>query len=338
METSQHIFANRQTLIVTMAEIKALMSMKDCIDIQKIAFQCNVTGDAVNAPNTWLRPAGQPRWMKLLAGFIGNGTNAMGIKVLARFPKNPPGMNIGSIVALFDPDDGFPLAIMDGVYFTAIRTGAAGGLSAFYSARKGSRSIAVVGSGVQAKFNLLAVRELMPQVKEGFVYSRSPERRESYARDMLAQTGIALKPVPSVNDAVANADIVITATNSPEPVLLKEHLRPGQHIIAVGIKSEIHPAAIAACRIIADGKQTAIEDGKFSLALKAGAVSESDMQVEIGDIIAGKHPGRLNDDEITLFDSSGLAIQDVICAHYVFEKARQAGKGTWVNLGLGELP
>ena len=100
--------------------------------------------------NTWLRLPDGTRWMKLLAGHIGDGAEAMGMKVLARFPKNPPGMNIGSIVTLFDPKDGFPLAIMDGVYFTAVRTGAAGGLSCLYSARKNSTRVGILGAGVSA--------------------------------------------------------------------------------------------------------------------------------------------------------------------------------------------
>src|SRR6185436_14999197 len=109
---------------------RELMPMAECIAVQKEAFASFSQGNAMNAPNTWLKPPGGTRWMKLLAGHVGgNGSEAMGMKVLARFPKNPPGMNIGSLVALFDPENGFPLTIMDGVYFTGIRTGAGGGLS-----------------------------------------------------------------------------------------------------------------------------------------------------------------------------------------------------------------
>ncbi len=335
--TTGHIFANRKTLIVTMAEIKSLLPMDECIRLQKVAFEANARGEAVNAPNTWLRLPGQNRWMKLLAGYVAE-SNSMGMKVLARFPKNPPGMNIGSIVALFDPDDGFPLAIMDGVYFTAIRTAAAGGLSALYCARKNSSRIGILGAGVQARFNLVAIKQLMPQIVHAAVFSRSVERRQSFAWRMEGETGIEMAPVETVAEAVADADIILTATNSPEPVLTPELVRPGVHIVAVGIKTEIHPSVLKKTRVIADGKEIAKEDGKFSVALKAAFVSESDLQVELGDIISGKVPGRLNDEEVTLFDSSGLAIQDVICAHHVYEKARSLGKGTWVDLGLGEYP
>jgi alanine dehydrogenase len=331
-----HIFAGRKTLIITMGQIKTLMSMRECIDIQAAAFRSASEGVAFNAPNTWLRLG--DRWLKLLAGYVGDGTDALGMKVLARFPKNPPGMNIGSIVGLFDPKDGFPLAIMDGVYFTAVRTGAAGGLSCLYCARKESAQVGIIGTGVQARFNLLALRDLLPQIKQGFVFSRSEQRRSSFAEQMKETVGVSLQPVSSVEDAVSQADIIITATNSSQPVLLKSHLRPGQHIVAVGIKTEVEPAILGATRVIADGKETAKEDGKFSVALSQGLVFESDLTIDLGDVIAGKVPGRLDDREITLFDSSGLAIQDVTCAHYVYRKAREANVGTWVDLGLGELP
>lgn len=340
MASPDHIFAGRKTLIVTMREIKALLPMQECIRIQEAAFRSAAEGHAVNAPNTWLRPADGARWMKLLAGYVGDssGADAMGMKVLARFPKNPPGMNIGSIVALFDPNDGFPLAIMDGVYFTAARTGAAGGLSCVYCARKNATRVGIVGSGVQARFNLSAIRELLPQVREGFVFSRSERGRAAFAEQMEQETGVRLRPTASVEDAVRDADIVITATNSPNPVLLWKHLRPGQHVVAVGIKTEVEPSILAHTRVIADGVQTAKEDGKFSVALKLGVVREQDLTIELGDIITGKTAGRSDDREITFFDSSGLAIQDIICARYVYDRARETKLGTWVDLGLGELP
>lgn len=334
---TKHIFANRKTLIVTMAEIKELLPMDECIELQKIAFAEHAEGKAFNAPNTWLKVPQRNCWMKLLAGFV-ESKEAMGMKVLARFPKNPPGMNIGSIVALFDTKDGFPTAIMDGVYFTAIRTGAGGGLSAQYCARKNSTRLGILGSGVQARFNLLAIKHLMPQVRTATVFSRSQSNREAFSRQMQDETGMQMVPVATVEEAVAGADILLTATNSPQPILPKELIRPGVHIVAAGIKTEIHPSAFKGARTIGDGKQVAIEDGKFSLALQAGYVTEEDMQAELGDVILGRVPGRLNDEEITIFDSSGLAAQDVICAQHVYTKAKELGKGTWVDLGLGELP
>lgn len=338
MEPRRHVFASRRTLIIGMKEIKALLSMRECIDIQAEIFRSSSAGESFVAPNSWLRLKDGGRWMKLLAGYVGGDDEAMGMKVLARFPRNPPGMNIGSIVALFDPTDGFPLAIMDGVYFTAVRTGAAGGLSCLYCARKDSKRVGIIGSGVQARFNLRALRELLPHVEQGCVFSRSEQGRLSFVEAMKQESGIALRPVGSAEEAVSDADIVITATNSPQPVLLQKQLRPGQHIVAAGIKTEVEPSILKAARVIGDGIQTAREDGKFSVALKQGLVEETDLTIEIGDVIAGKAIGRANDHEITFFDSSGLATQDIVCAKYVYEKARKAGIGNLIDLGLAEAP
>lgn len=340
-DSTKHIFADRQTLIVSMAEIKELMSMEECIELQKKVFVAHVKGEAQNAPNTWLRVVGQNKWMKLLAGYVGD-INTMGMKVLARFPENPPGMNLGSLVALFDGNDGFPMAIMDAVYFTAVRTAAGGGLSVLYCARKDSTSVGIVGSGVQARYNLIAMKHVFPQLSDARVYSRSQERREAFAEKMQQETGIQMSAVGTVEEAVADMDIILMGTNSPEPVLMKEMVAPGVHIAAMGIKTEIEPAAFKGARVIGDGRQVTKEDGKFSVGFEAGVLSESDLAggeiIEIGDVILGKTPGRLSDAEVTIFDSSGLAVQDVICAHHCYQKAKKVGKGTWVDLGLGELP
>ena len=340
-DRTKHIFADRQTLIVSMAEIKELMSMEECLELQKQVFVAHVQGGAQNAPNTWLRVIGQNKWMKLLAGYV-EDIDTMGMKVLARFPENPPGMNIGSLVALFDGKDGFPMAIMDAVYFTAVRTAAGGGLSVLYCARKDSTRVGIVGSGVQARYNLIAMKQVLPQLSDARVYSRSQERRESFAEKMQQEIGIQMAAVGTVEEAVADMDIILMGTNSPEPVLMKEMVTPGVHIAAMGIKTEIEPAAFKGARVIGDGRQVTIEDGKFSVGFEAGILSESDLAgeeiFEIGDVILGKTPGRLSDADVTIFDSSGLAVQDVICAHHCYQKAKKVGKGTWVDLGLGELP
>ena len=335
--TTEHIYAGRKTLIVTMAEIKSLLSMQECIELQKLVFVAHAKGDAINAPNTWLKLEKQNKWMKLLAGYVAD-VNGLGMKVLARFPNNPPGMNVGSIVALFDLENGFPLAIMDSIYITAIRTAAGGGLSASYCARKDAAKIGILGSGVQARFNLIAIKMLMPQIERATVFSRSEDRRRTFARRMGEEAGIQVTAVDSVQEAVSGVDIILTATNSPQPVLTRELVAPGVHIAAMGIKTEIDLAVFKGARVIGDGKQVAMEDGKFSVALEAGLVSESDLHGELGEVILGKVAGRLTDEEITIFDSSGLAVQDVICAKHVYDKARELGKGTWVDLGLGEVP
>jgi ornithine cyclodeaminase/alanine dehydrogenase len=137
--------------------------------------------------------------------------------------------------------------------------------------------------------------------------------------------------VATPGEATASADVIVTATNSPTPVLMSEHLRPGQHIAAIGIRSEIAPDAIARCRVIADGHHEALYDGKFSTGVAAGLLDESDLGPDLGAVLAGLAHGRTSDDEITLFDSSGVAIQDVVCARFAWERAQESDAGTLVT-------
>lgn len=337
MTETQHLFAGRQTLILSMAEVKQLLPVSECIELQRIAFSDHARGKAWNAPSSWLRVDKHRGWIKMLAGFV-DSADAMGIKVLARYPNNPPGMNIGSLLVLFDPTDGFPLAIFDGVYVTAVRTGAGGGLATRYCARPDSRTVGILGSGVQARYNMYAICELVPGLEQARVYSRSRERREAYVQHMAAATGLTYVPVDNPRAAIEGADIILTATNSPEPVLMADWIKPGAHINAMGIKTEIHPAVFRGARVYGDSEEVALNDGKFSTALKAGAVSEADIAGEIGEVLIGEKPGRTSPEEITIFDSAGLAVQDVICALHVYEKAREQNVGVHVNLGLDEAP
>lgn len=337
MTETGHVFAGRETLILSMAEVKQLLPVSECIELQRIAFSDHAQGKAWNAPSSWLRVDKHRGWIKMLAGFV-DSTDAMGIKVLARYPNNPPGMNIGSLLVLFDPTNGFPLAIFDGVYVTAVRTGAGGGLATQACARPDSRTVGILGSGVQARYNMYAICELVPDLEEARVYSRSPERRTAYARHMKDVTGLRYVPVDSPRKAIEGADIILTATNSPEPVLMADWIKPGAHINAMGIKTEIHADVFPGARVYGDSVEVALNDGKFSTALNAGAVTEEDIAGEIGEVLIGEKPGRISPEEITIFDSAGLAVQDVICAQHIYKKAREQDVGVHVNLGLDEAP
>lgn len=337
MSADKHLFAGRKTLILSMAEVKQLLSVSEGIELQRIAFEDHAQGNAWNAPSTWLRVNKHNGWMKLLAGFV-DRTDAMGMKVLARYPKNPPGQNLGSLLILFDPTTGFPLAIFDSVYITGVRTGAGGGLATQYCAQTDSKTIGILGSGVQARFTMLAICELVAGLEQALVYSRNPERRETYAREMEATTGLKFAAVDSPHEAIKGADIIVTATNSPEPVLQADWIKPGAHINAMGIKTEIFADVFPGARVYGDSVEVATADGKFSTAIAAGTVTAQDIAGEIGEVLLGKKPGRVSPDEITIFDSAGLAVQDVVCALHVYEKAIEQNIGAYVDLGLDETP
>jgi len=332
-----HPFAGRGTRVLGMAEVRRLLSMEQTIEIQRDAFVALARGQTAAAPNSWLRlPPERGGWLKLLAGYEG-AAGGLGVKVLARFPHNPPGANLGSLIVLFDPDNGFPRAIMDGVYITALRTGAGAGLATAALARPESETVGLVGSGVVAWHSLQALRATCPRIGSVRVHSRSATRRRELVERIERELGLAATPADSAAEAVAGADVVISATNSPEPVLHAGDLEPGQHVNAMGIRTELSPDAVAACRVVADGRDEALGDGKFSVALAAGAVTSDDLGPDLGAVLAGLAPGRTAAEQITMFDSSGVALQDVACARAVWERAEQEDAGVVVDIAGGDV-
>jgi ornithine cyclodeaminase len=239
--------------------------------LQRLAFEAHAQGKAWNAPNTWLQVSAHHGWLKLLAGFV-ESPPALGIKVVARYPQYPPGQNLGGLCVLFDPTCGFPVAIFDSVCLTGVRTGAGGELATQWCARPDARIVGILGSGVQARFTLLAICTVMPQVERMLVYSRQPSRRAAYVREMAAATGRPCLAVETPREAVADADIIVTATNSPTPVLLPDWIKPGTHINAMGIKTELHLGVFPGARVYGDAVNVATPDGKFSTAIQAGTV------------------------------------------------------------------
>jgi alanine dehydrogenase len=314
-----------------MKQVRELLPLEDTIDLQRAVFASQARGETVAAPNSWLSLPGERRaWLKILAGYDGT-SGALGVKVLARFPERGPGASLSSLLLLFDDQDGSPLAIMDAVYVTAVRTTAGAALATKALARPGSRSVGMLGTGSLAWYSVLAHRILCPELNELKVYSRSAEGREAFARRVQEEVGIDAQAVATVEDAVAGTDVVITATNAPDPVLLAEHVKPGQHIGAIGIRTEIAPGAIQLCRVIGDGREETLRDGKFSTALAAGVVTEEDLGPELGAVLEGLAPGRTDDADITLFDSSGVAIQDVVCAAFAWQRAVATDTGTVIE-------
>jgi ornithine cyclodeaminase len=317
-----------------MADVRKLLDIDTALGIQRDAFIALARGLTASAPNSWLRLPGERRgWLKLLAGYDAM-RGGLGVKVLARFPENPPGANLGSLLLLFDADNGFPLAIMDGVYITAVRTGAGAGLATEALARPGASRVAVIGSGVVAWYSLLAMTRTRREIADVSVYSRDETRRDQFARRVRAELGLGANAVASVDEAVSDADIIVTATNSSDPVLFPEHLRPGVLVNAMGIRTEIAPDTVAHCVVVGDGRNETLSDGKFSVALSAGAVTETDLGPDLGEILDGTDLPGSTEERMTMFDSSGVAIQDVACARFVWGRAESLVVGTLVDLGL----
>lgn len=237
---------------------------------------------------------------------------------------------------VFDATSGEPLALLDGASMNPFKTGAVGAVAVDELARDDAREIAVIGSGSQARGQVRTTATVR-DFDVGRVYSPTPENRETFATEMSDTVDVPFEPVATPADAVSGADVVITATNAPEPVFDGEDLDPGTHVTAMGQyspnKSELDPTTIERATYVPDLRDRATRDaGSFLAALEAGVVDEDHVHAELGEVVAGVEPGRTSDDEITVFDSGGTAIETTAAAYMLYERAVEKGRGQEIDL------
>ena len=264
------------------------------------------------------------------------GMEACGLKWVNVHPKNrrfglPAVM---AVIILSDPKTGLPLAIMDGTYITNLRTGAAGGIAAKYLARKNSAIVGLVGCGAQARTQLLALKELF-RIKLVYVWGNKPE----YAKKFLKDTrpfGLTMEIKDKISDCVRQADIVVTTTPVRKPIVKSEWIKDGTHINAIGAdakgKEELEPKLLKRARIFVDDWQQASHSGEINVPLARGIISKKDITATLGEVLTGKKKGRKAAKEITIFDSTGLAIQDIALANLVYKIAVKKKVGSWVGI------
>lgn len=271
----------------------------------------------------------------LMPVFVSNSSSSIAVKVLSVYPDNPRSFNLPAIqglVLLFDPKKGSPLAIIDGAALTAIRTGAAGGVAAKYLARKDSRTLTLFGVGAQGETQLEAACAVLP-IRKAFVIKNNDPRESNFQEKMSKKLGIDLILTDDVELAIRESDLIITATNSQTPLFKGEWLKPGTHITAIGSYKpdfrELDTETIKRSKIFVDCLEVCREEaGDLIIPVQEGAITWDSIFGEIGQVTAGDLPGREKDEEITLFKSVGLAVQDAVAASAVYEKALK------MNLGI----
>jgi alanine dehydrogenase len=237
---------------------------------------------------------------------------------------------------LFDADSGEPLALLDGSGMNPFKTGAAGAVAVDALAREDASTLALVGAGKQARGQLLATATVR-DFDAVEVFSPTRDHRESFAEEFDDRLAADVTAVDSAEAAVRDADVVVTATTASEPVFDGEWLAPGTHVTAMGQyhpeKREVDVTTVERATYVPDLRErVTVDAGAFVAALEAGAVDEDHVQAELGAVVAGITPGRTHDDEITLFDSGGTAIETVAAGYLLYERARDAGRGTEVDL------
>jgi alanine dehydrogenase len=264
------------------------------------------------------------------------GLGAAGTKLVTVHPGNKQAYSLPAVIArivLNSPENGLPLAIMDGTYVTALRTGAAGATGIKYLSREGSKEVGLCGLGVQGRSQLMGLMEVRPGVEKVKVYDIVPEAKDAFAQEMREKyPEVEFVPVGSPKEAAEGSDIVITCTPSPEAFIDGAWLKRGCHVSAIGAdtgaKRELMTSVIQRCdKLVVDFIPQAFVTGDFRIPKEEGVITEENVYAELGQIVADKKEGRTSPDEITLFKATGLAIQDVGTAHKVYQLAKEKGIG-----------
>ena len=324
-------------LLLTEKEIKSVVSMRDIVEADKLAFQMIASGD-VDVPLRAQIKAPKYDGTFLFMPSYAADEDAAAVKIISVFPHNPE-MGLEACpaqVLLLDGKTGYITALLDGSTVTRMRTGAASGAAFDILAKKDCKVGALIGTGGQAPEQLEAML-CVRQLEKVWVYSRNRERLEAFCRKMqeeLGHYGARILPAESADEAVADADLVITVTTSSVPVFDGTKIKPGCTISCVGTyepeKHELDPAVLPrASKIICDYKDAVLsESGDLLIPLADGIIKNEDIQGSLGDVIDGRIAGRENDDEIIVFESVGVASQDLVAAKLIYEKALAAGAGT----------
>jgi ornithine cyclodeaminase/alanine dehydrogenase-like protein (mu-crystallin family) len=328
--------SSRQILVLDAADVEQLLTMDECIELMAQTLAELAAGNFHQPLRMVVRPPKAIGLLGLMPAYRMSNPALYGLKAICVFPENPKlgkDAHQGSVM-LFSGETGELLSLMNASAITGIRTAAVSGVATRLLARPDAARLAIIGSGVQARSHLAAIA-CVRDIQSTRVVSRNRQHAEEYALTMREHFSFPIEPVESVKEALDGADIIVTATNSHQPVIDRRWISPGTHINAVGTHSaasrEIDGATMAAARVFVDRRESAInEAGDYVLALQEGLITEENIVGEIGEVLTGTKPGRQTLDEITLFKSLGLAVEDLACAQYLFGKAQDKGTGTWV--------
>ena len=329
-----------ETLLLSGRDVRALLPMKECIEVMEGALRSVTDGRSVLPLRTIIKLDGTPNAFGSMPAVVGKGAGAsLGAKIITVFPGNdstPYDAHIG-VVLLFDAEHGKLLAIADASSITSIRTSAVSGLATRLLAREDAKELAILGAGVLAMPHLDAVK-CVREIRRVRVWSRSGEKSKMFAEKARAKFGVEVAVCAGAREAVEGADVVCTITASRTPVLEGAWLAPGAHVNAVGASlptaRELDTAAVVRSRLFVDRRESTLnEAGDFLIPRGEGAVTDAHILGELGDLLAKSVKGRTSRDDITLFKSLGLAVEDVASLRHIHTKAMASGAGTRFALG-----
>ena len=319
------------SLVLTASKVLQVLDMDLALAAAEDAFRAYGEGRVNMPPKSYLTLARGDFRAMYGEIFLPKG-HICGLKWVNVHPGNPELglLTVMAKVLLNDPDTGLEFADLDGTHETNFRTGASGGLAAKYLARPEASRLGLIGAGAQARTQVAALVKVRP-IGEVVVFNRHLEHAQAFAEKITAIHGVPARAVATASEAVMDLDIVVTTTPSASPVVMRDWVSPGTHINAIGAdaagKQELDPAILRVAKVVIDDWAQASHSGEINVPLSKGEITPEMIYGSLGEIVAGKKPGRENPEEITVFDSTGLIIQDLALAYAIYLKARKLGLG-----------
>jgi alanine dehydrogenase len=328
-----------EVLVLSAADVTKLLTMRECIQVMREALAALARDQALVPLRLVMRMPDASGFLGLMPGYIapnGQADGALGMKAVAVFPGNARrdiDTHQGGVL-LFEADTGRLSALIDGATITAVRTAAVSAVATDLLARKDATELAILGAGVQARSHLEAI-SLVRALKRVRIWSRNAEHARALVAEQGSKTGVPIEVADSAEGALRGADIVATVTASPQPVVKRGWLKEGAHINAVGSSiptaRELDSDTVAASRLFVDRRESALnEAGDVLIPMREGRITAEHIQAELGEVLIDKHAGRGSAQELTLFKSLGLAVEDVAAAAFIARKAAAARAGQTV--------
>ena len=336
-----------EILVLGRKELEKLLDMKNVIDGVKDVYKLKASDKTVVWPLIAYDFNEQEAVMDIRSGYVME-ENLHGLKMLNNFPhnkeKNLPSFN--GMLIIFDSTTGIPLGVMDAAYITCMRTGAASAIASQTLARADSKTLFVLGAGKQAIYQIAATLFLLPRIKKVhiadiFDLENAKKLANSCPKTLkekfnIDSTRVEFNAVRDIEKAVEESDIIITITPARSPAILKEWVKPGTHFSCIGAdmegKEEIDPKLFCTAKVYADDISQCMRVGEMELPIKQRIINKSDLVGEIGQVLTGLVPGRTSNDEITIFDATGLALLDLVTGKKAIDAAKKSKIGTIVEI------
>ncbi|OUJ18241.1 Alanine dehydrogenase/(1)-pyrroline-2-carboxylate reductase ProC [Methanonatronarchaeum thermophilum] len=322
-----------ETLKISRNDVKNIIDIKDIIDAVESAFKQFGDKKVQMPPKAYLYFNQYNGDYRTMPGYL-EDEDIAGCKLVNSHPENKEHPTVMAVLILVDTETGYPYCIMDATELTAYRTGAAGGVAAKYLSRENSETIGLVGAGVQAITQLKAVNTVR-NLKNVKIYDIKPKAIENLKKQ-IQNLNLNIKTCKTAKEAVTNTDIVITTTPVKQPIVKAEWISPGTHINAIGAdaegKQELETKLLKQSKVVVDDYKPAVHGGEVNVPITNNEYNKKEIHSDIGKIVNKTNPGRTNKEEITIFDSTGLAVQDIASGWKIYQKAKQKNIGQTIKL------